>query len=152
MTRSVSFPTSTLPSVVVALRVTSTELAEASIKPCKSARSNFMLSPEPVTRTFSAGTLVQLTPPVLIKPHPIKAEGSQRMAGLEVTNNTGKAIEAVSVGMFFINEESAISRSVPHKETWTLGNPDGSLAEGESRIINVFSAFMRKVTASVGAW
>ena len=95
------------------------------------------------------GSLVQLTPPVSIKPHPIKGEGHQRMAGLEVSNNTGKDIESVSVEMFFLNQEGEIGRSVPHKESWTLGNPEGSLAEGESKIINVFSAFMRKDTASV---
>ena len=95
------------------------------------------------------GTLVQLTPPLSIKPHPIKGEGFKRMAGLEVTNNTGKDVAKVGVEMFFVNEEGDVGRAVPHTESWTLGNPEGSLAKGESKIITVYSSFMRKDTASV---
>ena len=97
----------------------------------------------------SAGPLTRLTPPVSVKSHPIQGEGKKRKAGLEVTNNSEKSISKIVVAMYFVKKDGSTGRSVPHTESWVLGNLKGAFPRGESKLIKVGSFFMEDNTASV---
>ena len=122
-----------------------------SLKPALSvaACSLLGLCPPLAAEPEAAGALVRLTPPVSVRFSPIQGEGKKRKAGMEVTNASDKTIAEVVVDVAFITKDGSVGRSVPHTESWTLGNPKGGLAKGDRKVITIKSVFMEDDTASV---
>lgn len=106
-------------------------------------------APSAVEAEEAKAAFVRLEPPVPLEAQPIQGEGKKRKAEVKITNNSGKSIAEVVVDMFFLKEDGTVGKSVPHTESWTLGNPEGAWDKGENEIIELNSFFMEEDTASV---
>lgn len=122
------------------------------MKPLFAALAVSLLSPG-VSSTAGAAeekpSIPKLTPPVSLKAQPIEGKGDRRKAELEITNNSDKTIGEVVVDVFFLDRDREVGRSVPHTESWTLGNPKDGWDAGKRTIIEIGAFFMEDDTASV---
>ena len=96
-----------------------------------------------------AGPLVEITPPVSSKALAVTGKGDDRKAGLEITNNSDKAISRLEARIFLHGLDGTIETTVPHTSDGTFGESGKNLKKGANFVIDLSNFWIKDDIASV---
>ena len=100
--------------------------------------------------TYSpAGPLAEITPPVSSKALAVTGKGDDRKAGLEITNNSDKAISRLEARIFLRGLDGTIKSTVPHTSDGMFGASGKKLKKGASFVEDLSSFWIKDDIASV---